>query len=305
MASCQYWRVVAERQELSRTARLRRRTHDRVTGVTEPVWTYWTDLLRRIVDVQMVDRGVALGAQAFTAVVPLLMLFAAVAPRKEGRDFAETVITRFQLSGDSAAAMREAFQPPSTVATQSVSVFGAVLLVLATLSFTRTLQRLYENAYGLPALGLRGTPWGLLWIAMLAVSTSVNPVIRSFADGLAALIVAIALSSIVWGLTPFILTARRISRAQAIPAGLLGGIAMTALSVFSTLWLPRTVAESAEQYGLIGVAFAFVSWLVVAGLTLASTAVAGAVLSEHLGFAPPVTKAANLTPPAARTPEPT
>ncbi len=298
--------MAAERHDVPGAATtVRERARGRLGGATQAAWAYWTDLLRRLVEVQMVDRGVALGAQAFTAIVPLLMLFAVIAPRKEGRDFVETIVDRFQLSGDSAAAMREAFQPPSTVTSQSISVFGAFLLIAAALSFTRTLQRLYENSYGLRPLGLRGTPWGLLWIAMLGVATAVNPVIRSIADGLglAALVVSIALSSVVWGLTPYILTAKRITKAQAVPAGILGGIAMTVLSISSTIWLPRTVAESAEQYGLIGVAFAFVSWLVVAGLTLASTAVAGAVLAEHLGLSPAVAKPADPTPPPARTPE--
>lgn len=250
-------------------------------------WDYWRDLLTRAVEVQTVDRGVALGAQAFTAVVPLLMVFALAAPRRQGSDFVETVIARFRLSGDSAAAMREAFSPPASMASQSISFFGVLLLIVAVLSFTRTLQRLYENAFRLPALGFRGTPWGLTWIAMLAVATTVNPILRSFTDGLVAFVVAIGLSSIVWGLTPYILTARRISAAQALPAGLLAGISMTVLSIASTLWLPRTVAQSAEQYGLIGVAFAFVSWLVVAGLTVATTAIAGAVLADHLGIEGP------------------
>lgn len=255
--------------------------------LARPVWEYWRDLLTRAVEVQVVDRGVALGAQAFTAVVPLLMLFASAAPRREGQDFADTLVRRFRLSGESAAAMREAFSPASSLASQSVSFFGVLLLIVAVLSFTRTLQRLYENAFSLPALGFRGTPWGLTWIAMLAVATTVNPILRSFVDGLVALVVAIALASVVWGLTPYILTARRISTGQAIPAGVLAGIATTFLSIASTLWLPRTVAQSAEQYGLIGVAFAFVSWLVVAGLTVAGTAVAGAVLADHLGIEGP------------------
>lgn len=274
------------------------RAPEPVQRIARLVWRYWRDLLTRAVDIQVVDRGVALGAQAFTAVVPLLMLFASAAPRREGSDFVETLIQRFRLSGDSAAAMREAFSPPADAATQSVSVFSVLLLIVAVLSFTRTLQRLYENSFGLPTLGLRGTPWGLTWIAMLAVATTVNPVLRSFADGLVALIIAIALASILWGLTPYILTARRISKKQAIPAGVLAGVATTFLSIASTLWLPRTVAQSAEQYGLIGVAFAFVSWLVVAGLTVAGTAVAGAVLAEHLGLddSPPPAASASVSP---------
>jgi membrane protein len=45
--------------------------------------------------------------------------------------------------------------------------------------------------------------------------------------------------------------------------------------------MPRAVAESADRYGLIGVAFAFVSWLVAAGFTLVGSAAAGAVMAER------------------------
>lgn len=255
--------------------------------IARPVWAYWRDLLTRIVEVQMVDRGVALGAQAFTAVVPLLMVVSLAAPRKESADFADSLVRRFNLSGESAAALREAFSPASTLTSQSISFIGVLLLIVAVLSFTRTLQRLYENAFVLPTMGFRGTPSGLLWIAMIAVLSTVNPILKSFVDGLIALIVAIALASLLWGATPYILTGRRITKRQAAPAGILAGVAMTALGIGSTIWFPHTVAQSAEQYGLIGVAFAFVSWLVGAGLTIAATAVAGAVLAEHLGLAPP------------------
>ncbi|MBJ7473299.1 MAG: hypothetical protein JHD16_18470, partial [Solirubrobacteraceae bacterium] len=251
----------------------------------EWVWKFWRALVTRNVEVQTVDRGVALGAQAFTAVVPLLMLFALVAPRREGRDFADTLIARFELSGSSAEALRQAFSPPE-LTTQSVSVFGVVLLIIATLSFTRTLQRLYENAYGLPKLGFRGTPWGLIWIGFLAVATSVNPLVRSFFDGTLGVVVAIGVAAISWGITPYILTAKRIVPGQAVTAGIIGGIAMTGLGVASTIWFPHSVATSAAQYGLIGVAFASVGWLVSAGLTLAFSAVGAAVVADFLGYGP-------------------
>jgi hypothetical protein len=92
-----------------------------------------------------------------------------------------------------------------------------VLVVLSALSFARALQRLYEVAFRLPALGgVRGTPSTVLWVALIPV-----------------------------------------------------------------IWMPRAVAESADRYGLIGVAFAFVSWLVAAGFTLVGSAAAGAVIAER------------------------
>ena len=41
-----------------------------------------------------------------------------------------------------------------------MTLLGVGLLLYSALSFSRSLQRLYELAYGLPALGMRNTPRG-------------------------------------------------------------------------------------------------------------------------------------------------
>ncbi len=95
-------------------------------------------------------------------------------------------------------------------------------------------------------------------------------------------VLALALSIAFWTATPTVLTGRRISTTTALPAGLIAALAMTALGAASALWLPHSVTSSAAQYGVIGVAFAFVSWLVGAGLTLAASTVSGAVIAEAI-----------------------
>ena len=45
--------------------------------------------------------------------------------------------------------------------------------------------------------------------------------------------------------------------------------------------MPRAVQESAECYGVIGIAFAMLSWLVAAGFVLVGSAAGGAVLAER------------------------
>jgi membrane protein len=58
---------------------------------------------------------------------------------------------------------------------------------------------------------------------------------------------------------------------------------MTALSVGSVIWMPRTVSSSAEQFGAIGVAFSLLTWLVGGGLVLVVATAGGAVIDERLG----------------------
>jgi hypothetical protein len=52
----------------------------------------------------------------------------------------------------------------------------------------------------------------------------------------------------------------------------------------SVLWLPDPIASSADPFGLIGVAFALLSWLVVAGVVVAATS--GAVVAERYAGEP-------------------
>jgi hypothetical protein len=114
--------------------------------------------LERLVAVQAVDRGVALGAQAFSALFPLLIVYSAVVPLTDAKDFAQRIIDRLKLSGDAAQSVRDAVAPPSTV-THGITVLGFVLVVISALSLARALQRLYELSFELPRVVVRGTPW--------------------------------------------------------------------------------------------------------------------------------------------------
>ena len=46
--------------------------------------------------------------------------------------------------------------------------------------------------------------------------------------------------------------------------------------------MPRVIASNAEQYGIIGITFALLTWLIVVSLSL----VAAAVISAEMGGAP-------------------
>jgi membrane protein len=118
----------------------------------------WLD---RLVAIQFVDRSVALGSLAFTALVPLLVISAAFLPGTDG--LATALIDRFHLSGSSADLVRTVFAQPDDVR-QSVSWLSVLLLIVSSLSFTRALQRVYEQAWGLQARGLRGTRAGMTWL---------------------------------------------------------------------------------------------------------------------------------------------
>src|SRR5689334_2018440 len=130
------------------------------------------DWLVGFLNLQGFDRAVALAGQAFTALIPLLIVYSSVVSRATGRDFADQLIRVFDLSGSAAAAMKQAFAPPGEVTSQ-VSALGVFLLVTAALSFTRAMQRLYQLAWSQPSLGWRASKWGLIWLGSAAVLVTV------------------------------------------------------------------------------------------------------------------------------------
>jgi membrane protein len=237
--------------------------------------------LRRLLAVQAVDRGVALGALAFSALFPLMIVYGAVVPLSDSRDFAGSLVHRLHLSDGAAQTVRSAIAPPNAVA-GSVTVIGVLLVLFSGLSLARALQRLYELSYELPAAGVRGTPWHLLWILLLPLYLSLRPLVVGIAGPLWHLVGALALGAFVWLATPYVLLARRLPWRALLPGALLASVGMTVFGYFSAIYLPHSVSSSASRFGAIGIAFALLSWLVLAGFVLVGAAAGGAVAREWL-----------------------
>ena len=235
------------------------------------------DWLVKFLELQGFDRGVALAGQAFTALVPLLIVYSAIVSKRTGNDFADQLVRLFDLDGAAATDLREAFAPATEV-TSEVSGLGAFLLITAALSFTRALQRLYQLAWDQPPLGWRASKWGLMWLASAAVLVTLRPTILQSLHGLVLLVATLAVADLFWLVTPAVLLGRRVGWQRLLPTALLTGFGMTALSIASAIWMPRSVASSAQQFGLMGIAFALLSWLAAAGCVLVAAAACGSVI---------------------------
>ena len=237
--------------------------------------------LERLAAIQAVDRGVALGALAFSSLFPLLIVYSAVVPLADAHDFANGIVKRLSLSGAAAESVREVFAPSATVA-HSVTVIGFVLVLFSALSLARALQRLYELAYELPAVGIRGTPWHLLWIALIPLYISVRPLVAELAGGWWHVAGSLLVGVAAWLATPYVLLGRRLAWRELLPGAALAALGMTALMGFSLVYLPHSLSASAKQFGTIGIAFALLSWLVLAGFVLVGSAAGGAVARRLL-----------------------
>lgn len=244
--------------------------------------------LARLVEIQFVDRSIALGSLGFTALVPLLVIASAFLPGTDG--LANELIDRFHLHGATAQLVRDVFAQPDAVR-QSISWLGVLLLVGAALSFTRALQRVYELSWRLEVRGLAGTRAGLIWIGGIVVWSTLFASVRDWLLGLtgpvASLTILLAGDALLWLWSPWILLARRVDWHRLVPSALLTAVAMTAISVGSVIYMPEAIGRAATHYGPIGIAIALVSWLVGVGFALTICAGVGAVLGGEWDRAAP------------------
>ena len=123
------------------------------------------------------DRAIALASSALTAVIPLTIIGGAVASHFGGKGTADRIIDRYELTGGGAEAVRDVLSPPTGTST-SVGLLGLLFLLVAILSFTRAVQRLFEQTWELKALSVRNSVNGIIWIGILTAYVGLSGLIH-------------------------------------------------------------------------------------------------------------------------------
>ena len=83
---------------------------------------------------------------------------------------------------------------------------------------------------------------------------------------------------------PWLLLAGVLAARCLVPGAVLMGVAGVLLSVASTIYLPRALSVGARQFGALGIAFTYLSWLFVIGFAIVLTTVLGRVLYTDEGW---------------------
>jgi membrane protein len=228
-------------------------------------------LLDPLVRANFLDRSLALGAQAFGALIPLSIVLQAAQPGDAS--LAEDLIDRFGLHDAAADAMRSAFS--TSTSESAITGLGLFVLVVSALSFTRRLQRLYEDTWSLPARGMRGTGWGLAWIGCFAIYGVLHPALDGVLQGLVGIVSSLGGALMIGLVTPYVLLGRRIPARALVLQACLTAVGLTALGVWTAVYMPNAIGSSAASYGVIGVAFAMLTWLWGLAIVLVCAAVYG------------------------------
>ena len=96
----------------------------------------------RLLEVEFVDRSVALAAKAFVSLFPLLIIISALTPDRVRQEVLQALSDRLGVDGASRQAVSQAFASPDAIKA-ATGVVGALLTVAFAVSFTTALQRMY------------------------------------------------------------------------------------------------------------------------------------------------------------------
>ena len=231
------------------------------------------------------DRSIALASSALTATIPLAILTSAVATQLGGKGTADRIIERYDLSGGGAEAVKDIFSPASGTST-SLGVVGSLFLLVAALSFSRAVQRLFEQTWELTPLSVRNTFNGLLWIGGLTLYVALTGFLHAALGRsrleLTAALLDLPLAALFLGWSGWLLSAKRIQRDALIPFALVGSAALAVYSVGATVYVPHLFSTYATRYGVIGAVFAMISALFCVMVAVVGSAAAGREVHDEL-----------------------
>jgi membrane protein len=248
------------------------------------LWRVW----ERMLEIEFVDRSVALAGKAFVSFFPLVIVVGAFAPERIRSSILTSVTARLGLQGDALVLAREAFASSDDIR-KATGLLGLVLTIFFATSFTSALQRVYLRAWRRPppAAGV-GAYWrGAVWLLVVMVEMALLGGLRgALGDGLGFglfAIVSLVLASGLWWFTAWFLLLGEVRARVLVPTGVITSIATFAYAASATVWMPGVVTGNEAQFGFFGVALALVTWFSGAAICVLIGACAGPVLAEDTG----------------------
>jgi membrane protein len=242
----------------------------------------------RMLEIEFVDRSVALAGKAFVSFFPLVIVVGAFAPERIRSSILTSVTARLGLQGDALVLAREAFASSDDIR-KATGLLGLVLTIFFATSFTSALQRVYLRAWRRPppAAGV-GAYWrGAVWLLVVMVEMALLGGLRgALGDGLGFglfAIVSLVLASGLWWFTAWFLLLGEVRARVLVPTGVIISIATFAYAASATVWMPGVVTGNEAQFGFFGVALALVTWFSGAAICVLIGACAGPVLAEDTG----------------------
>ncbi len=247
------------------------------------IWRVW----ERMLEIEFVDRSVALAAKAFVSFFPLVIVVAAFVPARLRMSIITALAARLGLRGEAFSLVQSSFASSDDIR-RATGVVGLVLTIFFATSFTTALRRVYMRAWRRPPHSGVDNYWrGVTWLFAILLSLAVLGGLRAAAgDGAGVVVwavVGLAVYVGLWWFTAWWLLLGDVRMRVLAPTGVITGIAMAGYGLSASVWMPEVVASNQEQFGFFGVALALVTWFSGAAICVLVGACAGPVFAEDTG----------------------
>ena len=248
------------------------------------LWRVW----ERLLEIEFVDRSIALAAKAFVSFFPLVIVVAAFVPARTRMSIVSTIAARFGLHGDAFSLVQSSFASADDVR-KATGVLGLALTFLFATSFTTALQRVYLRAWRRPPHSGVDTYWrGLTWLlAMLESLALIGGLRAATGDGAGVVLwalLALAVTIGLWWFTAWLLLLGHVRVRVLASTGVITGVALAVFGLSASVWMPEVVTSNETQFGFFGVALALVTWFSGASTCVLVGACAGPALAEDPGL---------------------
>lgn len=226
--------------------------------------SYPVAVVRRFFALELLDRSFGLAAQAFVAMLPLVIVIVS-SIFVDGPDaIANSIGDRFGLDDAARGAIRLLFADTGGVRT--ISWLAVAITALSAFSLARRLARVYAVIFDVPPLARTQTWRGLVWVLLqlaLFISASLLRDVRRD-NGVALAVVATVALLALWFaadmaglrlLVPTVCTRLIAASAATSTLGRFG------IAIWAALYMPASLTNQAAQFGPIGVTFAIFTYL--------------------------------------------
>jgi membrane protein len=247
------------------------------------VWRVW----ERMLEIEFVDRSVALAGKAFVSFFPLVIVVAAFMPPGIRSSIITTLTHRLGIRGDALVTVRRAFASASNIR-RATGILGLVFTFFFASSFTTALQRVYLRAWrrapgGAAGAYTRGPAWLIGFLAYMAILGALRGILG---DGIGLgvfALVSLVISFSWWWFTAWFMLRGQVRWRVLIPTGLITCVLTSGYALSATIWMPVVITRNQSQFGLFGVAVALVTWFSGTAIAVIVGACAGPTLAEDRG----------------------
>lgn len=254
-----------------------------------PGGAWVSGLITRAIEVRLLDTSLALSSRLFVAVVPMALLLSSVL--SSSRTFSDRLVAALDLTGAGRAAAESLFATPGAIKA-GMTIATCLVVAYSLTSCAGVLQRAYREVWGVAS----SRPWNRefatrsLWAAALVVYVGVSfgvtdaqaPALVDL--GLAGIRVVLAISFFAW--TPYLLLDRQIAARRLLPTAVLSAVALSVVTLVAPVYMPIVTSAGASSYGLVGFAFAFLTWMFTQAFLILAAAIVGADISDRWFPAP-------------------